>query len=627
MAPVTVDLLVVFAIIVVAMVMFVTEAVSSDVTAIAVLVSLVVLEDYTGVSATAALGGFANPATVTVIAMYILSEAVRQTGVVSRVGQWIAAYAAGSERRLLGSILGTTGLAAGFVNNTPVVAVFVPMVHDIAAETNISPSKLFLPLSYAAMLGGTLTLIGTSMNLVVSDIAARGGAAGVAPELHALGMFEFTPLGIVVFVVGVGYLLTVGRWLTPARVSPETTLVEAYDVQRHLAQVVVREGSPLVGNPVSSVRELLAEPVEGDGTVEEPIDCKLLQLVRDEEPQHALSSNEPLAVGDVLTVRGDRRNVNRFAERFGLRQLPHERVTAGDLDVREGRGSLVEVIVPEGSRLHGDTVHEANLAGYHAAQLLAVRRGDSVRTDDIDDHEIGVGDALLVQVRERDLRYLVENGDLVVVRGLGKTMGEESAPAPLGPTTPTVFVTVALVVAIAALGLLPISIAALAGVVVLFATDAVSPGDAYGAVNWNVIFLLAGVIPLGVALTNTGGDALVADLISSLGIVLPPIGILGVVYLLTGLLAAIITPVATVVLLTPVAIDTAISLGVNPLAFVFAVLFAASSAFMTPVGYQTNLMVYGPGGYRFSDYLRVGTPLFALLAVVTTVGIAVFWGL
>ncbi|MFW6003405.1 MAG: SLC13 family permease [Halanaeroarchaeum sp.] len=627
MAPVSVDVLVVFAVILVAMVLFFTEAVTPDVTAIAVLVSLVVLGDFTGVTPTAALGGFANPATVTVIAMYILSEAVRQTGVVARIGRWIADHAAGSERRLLGSILGTTGLAAGFVNNTPVVAVFVPMVHDIAAETGISPSKLFLPLSYAAMLGGTLTLVGTSMNLVVSDVAARSGAAGIAPELHALGMFEFTPLGIVVFLVGVTYLLTVGRWLTPARVDPATTLVEAYEVERHLAQVVVREPSPLVGKRVSAVRDLLGEPVTDDGPETEPITLKLLQLVRDDEPQHALSSSESIAAGDVLTVRGDRRNVNRFAERFGLRQLPHERVTAGDLDVRDGRGSLIEVIVPEGSRLDGDTIHEANLAGYHAAQVLAIRRGASVRTDAIDDHVIGVGDALLVQVRERDLRYLVENGDLVVVRGLGEEMIEDRDPEPLAPTTPTVIATVAMVVAVAALGLLPIAIAALAGVVVLFATDAVSPSDAYGAVSWNVIFLLAGVIPLGVALTNTGGDALAADFVASLGTVLPPIGILGVVYVLTGLLAAIITPVATVVLLTPVAIDTAVSLGVNPLAFVFAVLFASSAAFMTPVGYQTNLMVYGPGGYRFTDFLRVGTPLFALLAVVTTVGIAVFWGL
>ncbi|AKH97031.1 SLC13 family permease [Halanaeroarchaeum sulfurireducens] len=622
----SIDVFVVFAIIGGAMVLFVTEAVESDVTAIAVLVSLVVLGEFTGVSPTDALSGFANPATVTVIAMYILSEAVRQTGVVTRVGRWITAFARGSERRLMGGILGTTGLAAGFVNNTPVVAVFIPMIHEIAAETNVSPSKLFLPLSYAAMLGGTLTLIGTSTNLVVSNVAARAGEAGTAPELHALGMFEFTVVGVVVFAVGLGYLLTVGRWLTPARVSPETTLVQAYDLERHLSQVVVREESPLVGTPVSSVGALLrSSPADGNGDV--PIEVSMLQLVRDGEPHHALSSEASIEAGDVLTVRGNRRNVNRFAERYELRQLPHERVTAGDLDVREGRGSLVEAVVPEGSRLHGDSVREANLAGYHAAQVLALRRGGSVRTDGIGEHELSVGDTLLVQVRERDLRYLVENGDLVVTRGLGIEQPEERPREPLSSSTPVVFATVAMVVALAALGVLPIVISALAGVVVLFASDAVSPGDAYAAVNWNVVFLLAGVIPLGIALTNSGGDVLLADAVVALDAVLAPIYVLAVLYLLTGLFSAIITPVATVVLLTPVAIDAAVTLGANPLAFVLGVLFAANSAFMTPIGYQTNLMVYAPGGYRFSDYLRVGAPLFALSAVVAIAGIAIVWGL
>ena len=624
MAALTLDALVVFAIVAVTLVLFLTEVVDPDVTAIAVLVTLVILGEYTGITPTDATSGFANPATITILAMYIVSEGVRQTGIVARIGQWLGDYAGESEHRLLGSILGTTGLAAGFVNNTPIVAVFVPMIHDVAAEANVSPSKLFLPLSYAAMLGGTLTLIGTSTNLLISDIAATAGAAGVASELHALGMFEFTPVALVIFVAGFIYLMTVGRWLTPARREPGTTLTQAYAMERHLAQVAVRSGSPLIGKQVSVVRELLAEPTAADDS---PIELAILQLVREGEPYHALSSDQPIEAGDVLTIRANARNVNRFAERYELRQLPHERVTAGDLDVRDGRGSLVEAVIPTGSRLVDETIREANLAGYHGAQVLAVRRGTTVLNEGIADHEIEVGDSLLVQVRERDLRYLVENGDLVVTRGLGSETPDDHPTTPLSPDTPLVLGTVALVVAVAALGLLPIAIAALGGVVILFATDAVSPGDAYAAVNWNVIFLLAGVIPLGLALTNTGGDSTVAGIIASTSTVLPPIGVLAVVFVLTGLLAAVITPVATVVLLTPIAIDTALSIGANPLAFVFGVLFAASSAFMTPIGYQTNLMVYGPGGYRFMDYVRVGTPLFVLVGTVATVAISVYWGL
>ncbi|MFB6124795.1 MAG: SLC13 family permease [Halanaeroarchaeum sp.] len=282
--------------------------------------------------------------------------------------------------------------------------------------------------------------------------------------------------------------------------------------------------------------------------------------------------------------------------------------------------------MPEGSRLLGETVEEANLAAYHNAHVLAVRRGDAVLHEGVGSHEIALGDSLLVQVRERDLRYLVQNGDVVVVRGVG--LEEVTAdPTPLSSRTPLVLATVAGVVAIAALGLLPVPVAALGGAVVLLGSGTLSPADAYGAVNWNVVFLLAGLLPLGIALTTTGGDAVVADAVAGAAGVLPPIAVLGLFYLATSALASVITPVASVVLLVPVAIDVAVDLGATPLAFVVIVLFGANTAFSTPIGYQTNLMVYGPGGYRFTDYLRVGVPLQALLAVVTTLAVAGYWGL
>jgi len=621
------DAIVVFALIAVALGLFLSERFPPDVTALGLLVSLVLLEPWTHVDATDAIQGFANPATVTIIGMYILSEGIRRTGIVSRLGDRLASFGRGSERRLLGATMLTTGFGAGFVNNTPIVAVFIPMVTKLSAEANISPSKLLLPLSYAAMLGGTVTLIGTATNILVSDISRD--LLG-----HPISMFEFTPLGVVVLLVGLAYLFTVGRWLIPARVEPQRSAFQAFEMERHLARVVVREESPLVGHEVEEVQHATepgAEPfgdVWADVLEAEPsgLDLQVLQLVRDGDTTIALGSDVTVEPGDVLTVRGNRRAVNRFAERFGLRQLPREDVAESDIEVDTGRGRLVEVVLPDGSRLVGETVRDANLAAYHNAAVLAMRKGGETIREGLRDRTLNVGDALLLQVHERNLRYLVENGDVIVTQGVGHADPRREEPSPLDPKTPIAILIMAAVVLGAAADLVPIVIAALAGVVAMFATDVVSPGDAYAAVNWNVIFLLAGVIPLGTALSRSGGAAFIASLVADAAFLVPPILVLGLFYVLTGLLSNVITPVATVVLLAPVAVDTAGQIGANGFAFLLAVLFAASTAFMTPVGYQTNLMVYGPGGYRFADYVRVGAPLQLLLAVVTTVGIAVFWG-
>lgn len=351
-------------------------------------------------------------------------------------------------------------------------------------------------------------------------LAAR---VGVVPGLHPLGLLEVTPVSIPVFLAGILYLLTLGRRLTPARVDPEATLTQRYGVERHLSQVVVRETSPLVGVRPADVRDLIAaEPWD------RPIpEVGVLQVVREGEPVHALSSDRPLEAGDVLTVRASPRDLNAVADRYGLRQLPHERVSAGDLDVREGRGRLVEAVVPEGSRLAGETVREANLAAYHGAQVLAVRRGDAIEHGTIGDHDIAIGDTLLVQVRERDLRYLVENTDLVVTSGVG--IDEPEVPS-LSSDTPLVLGTLAAVVLLAATGALPIPIAAIGGVVVLTASGAISPTDAFSVVDWNVVVLLGALFPLGSALSASGAAAFLAAGIAVPSGTLPPIAMLGVVF-------------------------------------------------------------------------------------------------
>jgi len=614
MAAITTGALVVFALVAVALTLFVTETFSPDITAIGVLVSLAVLEPYTGVPATDAIAGFASSATVTIIAMYVLSEGIQQTGIVERLGAYIGRKTGGDETRLLAATLGTTGVAAGAINNTPVVAVFIPMVNGLAERAGISPSKLLLPLSYAAMLGGTLTLIGTSTNLLASDFARE------LPGRGPIGMFEFTPLGVVVFLVGVAYLLTVGRRLTPARVEPAADLTEAFELENRLVRFEVGEDSPLVGLDVETARaELAAGPPDGaDGP-----HVELLLVERDGEAFRGQSSDRTVEAGDTFLVGTTLQAANRLTEPFGLRHLVRADVSEAALET--GESELVGVVVPPESSLRERTVAESRLAEQFDTSVLAVLRDGVLLKDDIPGTTLSAGDTLLVHTTPEDLAYLRDAGDLVALHLPEDPNDPETSP-PLAPKAPLALAIMVGVIGTAALGVLPIVIAALGGVFAMVATGCLTPSDAYDAVSWNVVFLLAGVLPLGVALQRSGGAELIAGALAGVALHVPDIGMLALCYLLTGTLAALITPVASVVLMSPIAIDTAGRIGADPFSFLLAVAFAGSAAFATPIGYQTNLMVYGPGGYRFTDYVRVGAPLQLLLTVVVTLGIAALFG-
>lgn len=622
---------VVFALIVVVVALFVTEALPPDITAIGVLVVLAVLEPYMSVSAADAIGGFASPAVVTIIAMYILSKGVEVAGVVTWLGSQLTRVTRGSDTRLLGATTASTGFFAGLVNNTPVVAVFIPMVSDLAEDSGISPSKFLMPLSFAAMLGGTLTLVGSSVNLLASSVSAQ-------LLDHPIGMFEFTPLGLIVFGTGLLYLLTVGYWLTPARLPPRADVTQEYDLDRYLAQVQVRDSSPLVGRTATDLF------IEAD--LDRKLDLDVLQIGRertvavdDAEDSEGLQtravrdtyiagSGQPIEAGDVLTVRANRQVLNRFTETYDLRQFPRETVDAARLEAETHPGILVEVVLPPDSGLVDETPRDAKLSERFETKVLAVRRGDEVVREELTDRRLRAGDTLLLQTTESAIAHLREEGDMIPTQSAEPPEGEVEPSRPeLGGRAPLSVGILLAAVLLAAGTRLSIPVTALGGVVAMVATGCLTTVEAYDAVSWNVVFLLAGILPLGVAFQRTGGAALLGDAIGGVAAGLSPVVVLGMVYLLAALLSAVITPVATVVLLTPVAVDTATTIGADGFTFVLATLFGASAAFITPVGYQTNLMVYGPGGYRFTDYLRVGLPLLAVLTLVSTVSITALYGL
>jgi di/tricarboxylate transporter len=560
--------------------------------------------------------------------MYILSAGVEVAGVVTWLGAHLARFTRGDDRRLLGATTASTGLFAGVVNNTPVVAVFIPMVSDLADDAGLSPSKFLMPLSFAAMLGGSLTLVGSSINLLASD---------VSEQLldHPLGMFEFTPLGLLVFGAGFGYLLTVGYWLTPARREPEADVTEAYDLERHLAQVRVRSESPLIGRTAADLfldadlaLDLDVLQIDRERTVDtdgEEMEGLQNRAVTD---TFIAGSGQPIEAGDVLTVRANRQVLNRFAEDYDLRQFPREQIDEERLEAESHPGMLVEVVVPPDSGLIDSTPTDEKLTKRFETKVVAVRRGDEILREGISDRSFRAGDTLLLQTTESALDFFQEEGDLISLESTREPTPDVESPSPpsLGIRAPISVGILVAAVLLAAFTPLAIPVTALAGVVAMVATGCLTTAEAYDAVSWSVVFLLAGILPLGIALQRTGGAAFLGDLLGSVAVTLSPVLVVALVYLLTALVAAIVTPVATVVLVGPVAVDTARTIGADPFAFVLATLFGASAAYVTPIGYQTNLMVYGPGAYRFSDYARVGVPLLALLTVVTTAGITLLYG-
>ena len=601
----TVGMVVVFAIVVVALVLFATEPVPIDITAIGIMVALMLLEPWTRVTPADGVSGFASSATITVLAMFILSEGVQRTGVVQMLGATIASYTRDSEFKQLGATIGVVSPISGFINNTAAVVILLPMVTDLAEKSRTSPSKLLLPLSYASMFGGMLTLIGTSTNILASSIAGR--LAADHPQLHAFSMFEFTGLGIVVAIVGSLYLLTVGRWLVPERIKPEEDLTEEFQMGAYLTEVVVRADSPLVGQTVQ-------EALEGTD-----FDVDIIQLIREEEVFLEPLARKEIQPGDVFTVRTDRRTLVDLIDAEGLVLLPEIRVTEEELEAGDVGQNLVEIVIAPGSSLVGETLASTRFRQRYDATVLALRHGGELIRKRMDRTGLQVGDALLVQGTAESIERLNTNRDFIVAQEIERPdLRRSKIPVALG--------IVAAVVGLAALDVIPIMVSALAGALTMVVTGCLRPGEIYEAVHWDIIFLLAGVIPLGIAMERTGSAELLAQLVVASANVFPPIVVLGLFYLFTALLTNVISNNASVVLMIPVAVNAAVEIGANPFAFVLAVTFAASTAFMTPVGYQTNLFVYGPGGYRFSDYVRVGTPLQLLLTVVTTLGIAAFWG-
>ena len=586
----TLEIALVLGVALIAILLFATEKLRIDAVALLVLSSLAILGL---VNPGEALSGFSNQATITVAAMFILAAGLQNSGALSGIGRLLGK--AKSPFLFLVVLFGILAVVAPFVNNTAIVAVFMPLVMTAAAGIGMSASKALIPLSYVSQMAGVCTLVGTSTNLLVNAMARDLGHPGFS-------MFEFTPLGVICLVTGCIYLLTIGRWLLPQ--TRATELVEHYELGKYITELRVMPDSSLIGTSV------------GEAKLGEEFGVYVLELLRGEEKVWSPRS-QTLEEGDVLIARGDWSKLDELKNETGLEinsefQLKQRTLEEGTQQV------LTEVMIAPRSRLIGSTLAMLDRRWQHSATVLAVHRRGEVLRKQLKEVRLNVGDVLLMLTPESEMPALRRDSNVIV-------LSQRDQDKPMGWRAPFALATMVLVIAISALGWAPIAITALIGAVAMTLAGCLEADEVYDAIDWRIIILLAGLLPLGIAMSQTGAaEFIVANtlgLVSAFG----PLVVLAVHYLMALLLTEFMSNAAAAVILTPIGMSTAALLGVDATPFLIAVTFAASTSFATPVGYQTNTMVYSAGGYRFTDFIKVGLPLNLIFWVLGVIFIPVFW--
>ncbi|MDG2124062.1 MAG: SLC13 family permease [Verrucomicrobiales bacterium] len=549
---------------------------------------------------------FGSGAPLIVACMFVLSAALERTGTIEALGHWFERMAGKSELRILLMLMLLVVPLSAFVNNTPVVVVLLPIVLKICRKQNLVASRFLIPLSYAAIAGGTCTIIGTSTNILAAEIAEEvGRERGVEGLMEPFGMFEVTKLGVVFAGVTILYLMLFGRKLLPDRVTL-STLFESEEGKEFLTQAVIAEGSALVGRNftetgLAKMRELRLIEVRRDG---ERVEDSLKKVI--------------FQSGDQLTLKSRASGVMGLNEVEGLMLGPKREL--GLEKLKTETAVLMEGIVGPRSRLVGSSLKELNLRQRYGVLVLAVhRRGENLR-DRFEDVRLAFGDTLLVEGPPAAMKKLFAERDFVnLSRPTARPFRRSKAPVAIGA--------LALFMILGALNAFPLLALALMGVLLVTMTRTIDLNEAYEAIEWRVIFMIFGMLGLGRALEASGlAQEMSFAAVHAFGDYGKQV-VLAVVYLLAAVLTEVISNNAVAALLTPIAIGVASDLGSDPRAFVVAVMFGASASFSTPIGYQTNTFVYGAGGYRFGDFARVGVPLALILWLLASLLIPVFWPL
>jgi di/tricarboxylate transporter len=596
----------------VALVLFATEKIPIDVVTILLVVGLVL----TGtLNVAEAFAGFGNDIVITIAGLFVLTGGLVKTGVVDLVGRRLHRIAGGNEFKLTTLVMFTAAACASVMKNTTTTAMFVPVVLGIAHRAKVQPSKLLMPLAFGAILGGTCTLIGTSTNLAVSGGLAKLGQNQellqrfqVSPQLLApYTMFELTPVGIAIVVVGMLYMLLLGLRLLPGRGHDES-LMEQYRMREYISEVVVVEGSPLAGKTLA------------EGNLSEILDLTVIGILRGKQGRLPPRGEEVLREGDLLLVQGSMDDILRVKEEVGLEirsdfELKRHDLEAGDVE-------LFEVMVLRGSEMNGRTLRSLNFRERYDLTVLAINRHGMALLTKLSTVTLRFGDVLLVQGEKESVERLAADGHVLLLEG---ELGARRERADKRWWAVGAFV-VFLSFSVLHLPQVPLAVAVLFGVLILLGSRAVLLNEVYELIDWRLIVLIAGMISFGTAMEKTHADEYLAGLIvqnfSSYG----ALAVLAGFFALTVALTQPMSNQAAALVVLPIAVKTALTLGLNPRAFAVAVTYAASCSFLTPLE-PACVLIYTPGRYRFLDFVKVGSILTIAVFAIVILLVPIFWPL
>ena len=618
--------------------------------AVAVLVLFNVIDIETAVS------GFSNSAVIIIGSIFILSRSLVKTGFLEVLARYLYKLGGNNPWLTIFIFLFTVSIISGFINNTAAVAIFIPVVFKICQKFHISPTKILLPLSYAAILGGTLTLIGTSTNLIVSSVIEEtheyfidcidlenekgqfqkicdGDALwkkeynnniydigdkyrdingnGIWDTLEPISMFEFTYLGVIFIIIGTIYIFIISKWFLPSRVIT-TSLTQKYHMQKYLTEFKIPEESSLVGKSFNYM------------DVSKKYGFQAYKIIREDQELIYNLNSAILNEGDVIIGHINLGDLIRFKEEMKILLLPDVKMNQNEL--MGENFILVEGLIPHQSSIIDKTLNDYDFKHRFSSFVLAIKRQKELLREKIAHIKLKFSDTLLIMVPKAKLKNIKESNDLIVFEELDIHLRYQQYWW-------LSILVIPLIMIFSSLGLMSIVKAVFLGVVLLLVLKVISIQDAYESIDWSVIFLIAALIPLGKAINITGSDFLMRDFILYLTELISNyfnnetyyIILISLLYLISMIMSSFLSNAAVAVVFTPIAISLSYYSGIDPRPLIFAVCLGSSNSFLTPIGYQTNMMVYGPGQYKFNDFIKVGLPLSIIFWLTATYLITYYW--
>lgn len=584
------QIILVLSILSVAILFFATGWIRMDLVSLLILLSLPL---FNIIPAEQAFVAFSNPAVITVAAMFVLSAAIANTGVTVHLGRWLFSFAEKSEAKLVLAIMSLTAVASAFINNIGAAAVLLPMVTGIAKKAEVAASRLLIPLAFGSLIGGVCTLIGTPPNILINELMYEYTG-------QQFRMFDFTPLGLMVIIISISYMMLIGRRLLPH--NPPASVKQLNQLKAYVSDILLTADSTFIGKTLQ------------ESGLEADFQLKIRSLLREQLKITSPRRSIVLKQGDILFLEGEPEQLLKLKKIKGIDVVPGGAQSAPAENKERQR--VAEVALTPTNDLVGKTLREVHFRDTHGLNVLAIWRHGEPVVKRVDHVVLKFGDMLLIEGAESKILHLADKHDFLLLGGIN--------PEPYLPAkAPIALLIMLAVILLVTFGLLPIMHAATLGAAAMVLTGCIKLADAYESINWPVIMLIAGTLPLGAAMEASGASSYLANQLTTLAGPYGPWITLGVLFLITMLLTCIMSNAATAVLLAPIAFDLSVHFGVNPQPFFMAVALAASTCFMTPVSHQSNALVIGPGGYVFADYLKVGTPLNILVWLASSLMIPV----